>query len=223
MTDLSPLLELRLRTPRLDLRLGDAAEVRELGELAKQGIHPPAEMPFAVAWSDRIGEPGFDAEFLAYHEEGRSSWSPDSWRLDLLVWQGDHIVGSQALTAESFATERVIATGSWLGLAAQGRGLGTEMRSAALELAFRGLGAVAATSGWLEGNRASARVSEKLGYREVGLSELSPRGVRVVHHDLLLERKDWVAPVPVEISGLEAALALFGAAQPRDRSAAPSD
>ena len=87
------------------------------------------------------------------------------------------------------------------------------MRVAVLELAFRGLGAVAATSGLLEGNRSSARVSEKLGYVETGISEISPRGVPVPHHDLRLEREDWVAPFPVEISGLEPALPLFGAAR----------
>ena len=80
------------------------------------------------------------------------------------------------------------------------------------ELAFRGLGAVAATSGWLEGNHSSARVSEKLGYVETGTGEISPRGVPVPHHDLRLERERWISPLPVEISGLEPALSLFGAA-----------
>ena len=44
--------------------------------------------------------------------------------------------------------------------------------------------------------RRSARVSEKLGYRETGISEISPRGIPVPHHDLRLDRKDWVSPVP---------------------------
>jgi hypothetical protein len=33
----------------------------------------------------------------------------------------------------------------------------------------------------------------------------------VPHHDLRLERADWLSPIPVEISGLEPALPLFGA------------
>jgi len=116
------------------------------------------------------------------------------------------------ISAENFAADRTVTTGSWLGATYQGRGIGTEMRVAVLELAFRGLGAVAATSGFLEGNRPSARVSEKLGYVETGIGEISPRGVPVPHHDLRLERRDWVAPFPVEISGVEAALPLLGAA-----------
>jgi RimJ/RimL family protein N-acetyltransferase len=221
--DLAPLFNLRLRTPRLELRLGSAGEVRALGHLAELGIHPPEQMPFGVAWSDRISAPGFEQEFASYHEAGLSSWTPAAWRLGLLVWEGDSLVGTQELTGERFATARTVATGSWLGRAAQGRGLGTEMRTAVLELAFRGLGASAATSGWLEGNPASARVSEKLGYRQVGLREVSPRGVPVIHHDVRLERADWSSPVTIEITGLEPALPLFGAAQPSDRSAAPSD
>lgn len=223
VTDIAPLFGLRLRTPRLELRLGSPDDVQALGRLARQGIHPPEEMPFGVAWSDGISEPGFEGKFAAYHADALATWSPELWRLDLLAWESESLVGTQTLRGARFADEGIVDTGSWLGRAAQGRGLGTEMRAAALELAFRGLGAVAATSGWLEGNRASARVSEKLGYYETGISEIHPRGVPVPHHDLRLERADWVSPFPVEISALAPALALFGAAQRSERSAAPSD
>jgi hypothetical protein len=47
--------------------------------------------------------------------------------------------------------------------------------------------------------------------------------VAVFHHDVRLERADWRSPIPVEITGLGPALALFGADQPSERSAAPSD
>jgi RimJ/RimL family protein N-acetyltransferase len=211
MIDLAPLRGLTLRTPRLELRLGTPADVAALGKLARRGIHPPDEMPFAVAWSDRILEPSFAEEFAAYHAAGLSSWTTESWRLDLLTWEGAELVGTQGLLAEHFSAERVVSTGSWLGQAFQGRGIGTEMRTAVLELAFRGLGARAAKSGWLEGNLASARVAEKLGYTQTGVSEISPRGEVVPHHDMRLERVDWVPAVRVEIVGLEPALALFGA------------
>jgi len=187
-------------------------EIDALGRLAQQGIHPPEEMPFAVAWSDRIGEPTFPDEFRGYHAGLLTAWRPDAWRIDFLVWEHGSLVGAQGISSTDFASQRTVETGSWVGAAHQGRGIGTEMRSAALALIFRGLGAVAATSGWLEGNASSARVSEKLGYREKGTSEMSPRGVPVPHHDLRLERVDWVCAIPVEISGLGPALPLFGAA-----------
>src|SRR5207249_2284686 len=40
---------IRLRTPRLELRVPTSDEVDELFEIARAGIHPPEEMPFAVA------------------------------------------------------------------------------------------------------------------------------------------------------------------------------
>jgi hypothetical protein len=50
--EISPLFGLRLRTPRLELRLPTDDELVELRELAHAGVHPPDEMPFAVAWTD---------------------------------------------------------------------------------------------------------------------------------------------------------------------------
>ncbi len=212
MIVLGPLFDVRLRTPRLELRLGTPEEIDELGCLAQWGIHPPERMPFAVAWSDRIDEPTFPDEFRSYHSGLLSAWRPDYWRIDFLVWEEGSLVGAQGISSRDFANTRTVETGSWVGAAHQGRGIGTEMRAAALELIFRGLGAVAATSGWLDGNLSSARVSEKLGYRETGISEMSPRGIPVPHHDLRLERRDWASPFPVEIDGLEPSLPLFGAA-----------
>ena len=86
------------------------------------------------------------------------------------------------------------------------------MRAAVLELAFGSLGARTARSGWLESGAAqSARVSDKLGYREVGSHVLHPRGEPVVHHDLVLERADWRSPVAVDVEAVEPCLGLFGA------------
>ncbi len=210
MIETASLHRLRLRTPRLELRLGSEVELQELGRLAQRGIHPPEEMPFAVAWSDAIGEPNFLDSFVSYHETRLAAWTPEDWRLNLLVWADAELVGTQSLAARSFSTQRTVATGSWLGSAFQRQGYGTEMRAAVLELAFRGLDANAATSGWLEGNAASARVSERLGYRETGTGEIAPRGTPVVHHDVRLERSDWRAPFPVEIEELTLLLPLFG-------------
>ncbi len=67
MTDVSALYGLRLDTPRLELRLGGRAELEALAEVAKAGIHPPDEMPFAVPWTDGSRDPGFVADYVAHH------------------------------------------------------------------------------------------------------------------------------------------------------------
>lgn len=205
--DLSPLFDLRLRTPRLELRLPTRPELEELREVARAGVHPPEEMPFAVAWTD---ESYTEEWVVAFHEQQRGVWRPDAWDLELGVWTHGELAGIQALVAKDFASTRTVETGSWLGSRFQRRGIGTEMRAAILELAFRGLGAQVARSGAVEGNPASLRVSEKLGYRVVGSGTVSPRGVPVEHTDVELRREDWRPPVAVEIEGLGTCLPLFG-------------
>jgi RimJ/RimL family protein N-acetyltransferase len=212
VTDVSALYALRLRTPRLELRLGDRQELEALARVAAAGIHPPEEMPFAVAWTDGSGEPGFVGGFVEFHEEALAGWTPARWTLNLIAFQEGLPVGTQGISGTNFADERAVETGSWLGAPRQGLGLGTEMRAAVLELAFGSLGARTARSGWLESGAAqSARVSDKLGYREVGSHVLHPRGEPVVHHDLALERADWRSPVAVDVEAVEPCLGLFGA------------
>lgn len=212
MTDISALRGLRLRTPRLELRLGDRPELESLARVAVAGIHPPHEMPFAVPWTDASGEPGFVDDFVAFHEQALAGWTPESWTLNLLAFAAGAPIGTQAVSATRFPAERTVMTGSWLGAASQGHGLGTEMRAAVLELAFARLGACTARSGWLESGAAqSAGVSARLGYRETGTHVERPRGEPVVHHDLVLGRTDWRCPVAVELEGVEACLPLFGA------------
>lgn len=208
--DLDRLLGLELRTPRLVLRLPDDGELAALARVAAGGVHPPEEMPFLHPWTDRSGEPTFEAEVAAYHRQCRADWRLDAWVLELGVLLDGRLVGGQAVRASRFAEERVVDTGSWLGRPHQRAGIGTEMRAAVLELAFRGLGAVAATSGAIEGNVASARVSEKLGYRPDGERTVAPRGVPIVERRFRIVDTGWVSPVAVEIAGLEACLPLFG-------------
>jgi RimJ/RimL family protein N-acetyltransferase len=200
------LWEIRLRTPRLELRLPTDEELLDLYRVAEGGIHPPEEMPFGVAWTDSLN----DADFTAFHRRAWDEWEPEAWELNLITFLAGRAIGTQAVTARDFATGREVGTGSWLGAPFQGQGYGTEQRAAVLELAFRGLGAEAATSGALIHNVASQRVSAKLGYRTTGMSELSPRGEPVPHYDYRIEHHEWRSPVPVEIVGLEPALPLFG-------------
>jgi RimJ/RimL family protein N-acetyltransferase/ribosomal protein S18 acetylase RimI-like enzyme len=209
-----PLTRLRLRTPRLELRLATVAELRSLAQVARDGVHPPEEMPFKIPWTDRTNDPGFEDDFVGFHRIALDEWRPDNWALNLVAFAGGRPVGSQALLSERFSETRTVNTGSWLGRSWQGIGLGTEMRAAVLQFAFGILGARNARSGALAGNAQSLHVSRKLGYAEVGLSSVSPRGAPVAHHDLELAGVGFRSPVPVEIEGVEHLLGLFGAGSP---------
>jgi RimJ/RimL family protein N-acetyltransferase/ribosomal protein S18 acetylase RimI-like enzyme len=207
-----PVTRLRVRTPRLELRLATRAELRTLGELAQRGIHDPAVMPFGIAWTDDSDRPGFVDEGIEHHQARLREWQPDDWNLNLIAFYGGRPVGVQSVRGERFAARRTVDTGSWLGREFQGQGLGTEMRAGALSLAFDGLGATVATSGAIEGNPQSLGVSRKLGYEVVGSHPVSPRGVPVVHTDLELRRERFRSPVDVELVALGPLLPLFGAA-----------
>lgn len=190
-----PTMRLRLRTPRLELRRPTVAELRELYRVAAAGIHDPAVMPFEVPWTDDLNEPDF-LEFL-------SRDAADDLRF--VAFCEGRPVGVQGIRLELPRVD----TGSWLGAAHQGRGLGTEMRAAVLSLAFDHLGAEVARSGALAGNPQSLGVSRKLGYRVTGSRFFSPRGEPVEHTDLELRREDFVSPVPVEVDGLSHLLPLL--------------
>ena len=192
------------------MRLPTDDELVELAHLAEQGVHPREEMPFFVAWTDGIGKPGFVDDFVGFHREARATLSPEYWHLLLGVWAGPELIGIQGADARGFVTRRTAETGSWIGRRFQRQGHGTEMRAAILTFLFDGLDADVATSGALEGNVASARVSEKLGYSRAGENIAAPRGEPVSNRLFRLERADWRPPVEVEIAGLEACLPLFG-------------
>jgi RimJ/RimL family protein N-acetyltransferase len=185
-------------------------ELVELAHLAEQGVHPPEEMPFFVPWTDGIGKPGFVDDFVGFHREARATLSPEYWHLLLGVWAGPELIGIQGSDARDFVARRTAETGSWIGQWFQRQGYGTEMRAAILAFLFEGLDADVATSGALEGNVASARVSEKLGYSRAGENLAAPRGEPVSNRLFRLERADWHPPFEVEIVGLEPCLPLFG-------------
>jgi RimJ/RimL family protein N-acetyltransferase/ribosomal protein S18 acetylase RimI-like enzyme len=201
-----PLSRLRIRTPRLELRLATVAELRELYRMARAGIHDPGFMPFGDAWTDTVTE----ESFLDWHLSALRDWRPYDWRLRLVVFHDGRPIGAQDLTAKQFGATRRASTGSWLGTEWQRRGLGTEMRGAVLTLLFDRLGGREAASGAIAGNDASLGVSRKLGYERVGVSTVAPRGVVVEHQDLLVTRERFRRPTGVTIDGLEGLDSLFG-------------
>lgn len=210
MTHPWPLFDLRVLTAQLELRPPSDEDLLALLDVARAGIHDPKTMPFDAAWTDAEG-PAFEHAFLKFFWGTRASWTPEAWKLPLAVVVGGHPVGVQELRATDFAHLRTVETGSWLGMTRQGAGLGTEMRAAALHLAFEGLGATTAVSAALAGNEASRRVSEKLGYRPHGYGFVAPRGTPVRQDRFLLLREDFPADRwPARIEGLEGCRAMFG-------------
>lgn len=208
--DAWPLRHLVLRTPRLELRPDDDAGLLELAEEAHLGVHAPEEMPFVAPWTDA---PPADLVrgVLQFSWSQRALLAPDRWRVHFLVRHEGRVIGTQDLSGTDFATTREVSTGSWIGRRHHGRGIGTEMRAAVLQLAFDHLGAVRARSSASADNRASQRVSERLGYRRDGTATVVRRGAATTDVRLVVDPAGFVRPDwRVEVDGLAGCRPLLG-------------
>lgn len=205
-----PLLDLRLRTPRLELRLPTDDDLLALTKVAREGVVDEGRTVFMVPWHE-LPSPAFERQFLLHWWSVRGNWSPAAWVLGLAVVADGRPIGVQDLMARNFGVTRIVSSASWLGHSYHGHGYGTEMRTAVLALAFEGLGALIAESGYFEGNTPSARVSKKLGYVANGDETYAVSGRAVVEHKVRVTPETWrLDVVPVTIEGLEQCLRLFG-------------
>jgi RimJ/RimL family protein N-acetyltransferase len=199
-----PLFDLRIRTPRVEIRLPDDDVLADLARLAVRGVHDPALMPFLNAWTD-APSPEIERGMMQWGWRHRAAWSPTDWSFEGAVFVAGEVVGVQSLMAVDFASLRSVKTGSWLGLDHQGKGIGKEMRSAILQFSFETLGAVEAHSGGFVDNESSLRVSRSLGYEESGRRTVPRRGIPTEMIELKLVRSRWrETPHPeVEVQGFE--------------------
>jgi RimJ/RimL family protein N-acetyltransferase len=121
------------------------------------------------------------------------------------------VVGVQGMMADHFGALRSVETGSWLGQAFQGQGLGREMRQAVLHLAFEGLGAEEAHSGAFHDNAASLATSRSVGYVGNGEARALRRGTADRIRKVRMDRAAWEERRrdDIEIVGLDGCLDMF--------------
>lgn len=208
--------DLVIHTPQLTLRYPDDDRAAELMHLAATvGIHDPAYMPFAIPWT-RFDPSYLQQQGMQHYWRTRADLTPESWDLPFAVYDGDKLVGLQALGSKSFLVTRSVGTGSWLISTAQGRGVGKEMRAAVLHLAFNELGAErAVTSAWAD-NAQSLGVTRALGYAHNGHDFEDREGKPVEHLRFILERSSWEARRrgDIDVENLEPCLVALGLAKP---------
>lgn len=209
-----PLFDLRVRTPRVELRYIDDEMATELALLAMTGVHDPAFMPFAFPWTD-APSPELERNTMQFYWRCRAEQLPTKWSINLATVVEGRVVGTTGLMATEFPTMREFETGSWLGREHQGQGIGTEMRVATLQLGFEGLGGQWATTCAFVDNGPSTGVTQKLGYSPVGhrraLRRKEPATLRAFemsreHFTTKLHRDD------ITLHGVEECLPLLGLA-----------
>ena len=201
-----------VRAGDLELRWIDDGLLVQLAELAGRGIHDPEMMPFEHPWSRGTAEE-VARSVLTFQWGIRNRISPDAFVLEFAVLHDGIPAGVQGLTANEWPVLRRVTTGSWLGHAHQGRGIGTRMRMLALHFAFEGLGAGEATSGAFVDNGPSNAVSRRVGYESDGAFHVAREGVPVLHNRFVMSRERWESlradhaaalGAPIEMKGVEA-------------------
>jgi RimJ/RimL family protein N-acetyltransferase len=204
-----PLFGLVVRTPRLELRV-PSDDFASLIALIDDGIHDPAIMPFLQNFTD-TPPPRRGRDSLQFWWRQRAEWSPDKWSYSGAVFVNGRVAGVQGMDGHFFGPLRSVETGSWLGRAFQGQGLGKEMRQAILHLAFAGLGAEEAHSGAFHDNGPSLATSRSVGYLDNGETRALRRGVPDRIKRVRMDRATWAAHRrdDIEIIGLEACLDMF--------------
>ena len=207
-----PLYDLSVVTPRVELRSLDDDLGTQLALLAARGVHDPSWMPFYIPWTD-YPSPELERNAMQFYWRCRADFSPASWNLHFAVFEDGELVGTTTIIGNQFPALRSFETGSWLGLAHQGRGIGKEMRQATLHFGFAGLGGQWATTGAFTDNAASLGVTRNLGYRETGHRRAVRRDEPATILTFEMSRSDWESNLrrdDIEIRGLEACLPFFG-------------
>jgi RimJ/RimL family protein N-acetyltransferase len=193
LTRMWPPFGVRVSCGPLELRTLRDGDFPEVLAVAHAGIHDPARMPFYVPWTEPRGAE-LERAFMQYHWLQRAQLTADRWSLDLGVWHEGGFVGVQGVSTHDFPVTRTGETGSWLGAAFQGRGLGTLMRQAVCVLCFDHLGFEEVTSAAFDDNPESLAVSRKVGYRVDGAVRYARQGALARNIRLVLTPEALVRP-----------------------------
>lgn len=210
LTDSWPLFGLHLSTPRLELRAVTDEDLPAFQAAGLSGIHEPGRSPFSHPWTD-VPDAELPANMARHVWRTRAQTQPGDWTLSFGVWHEGELVGMQDLLGQDFARMRLVTTGSWLTRSAQGRGIGTEMRTAVVLYAFDHLGAQVAESDAASWNLSSLGVSRAVGYEDNGVTrrmwgDSAQEVQRVRLTSELLRRPDW----SLQVTGHDAVASFLG-------------
>lgn len=202
LADLYAPFGLRVTAQDITLRLFRDSDLPAYAELISSRLFADETAPHVFDWWAR--DPVVRLrEGIQWLWRARSGITPKEWTLTLGVFDGDRLIGSQDVSAREFAKLRVVESGSYLRLDAQGRGIGTLMRQMMLVLAFDHLGAVRAESGAILGNDMSLAVSRHCGYQLDGTAITTNGETRVVLQRAVVTPETFIRPdIGVQVSGL---------------------
>ncbi len=206
LADLYAPFGLRITAGGITLRLFRDTDLPAYAELISARLFSDETAPHVFDWWAKDPEVRLRncQQFLW---KARSAITPENWSLTMGVFEGEALIGSQDVGAKAFEKLKVVDSGSYLRLDAQGRGLGTLMRQMMLVFAFDHLGAVRAESGAIVGNERSLAVSRRCGYQLDGTAVVLNGENRVELLRVMVTPETFIRPdVDVRVDGLTPAL-----------------
>ena len=136
---------------------------------------------YAVSkWLQKVPHPFKPEDLYLFDEDGSSRWPGLA-----AIAAGPGVVGAISMRADHL--------GYWIGAAYWRRGFGSEAVSAAVRYLFDASDEDI-RSGVFEGNKASLKILQRLGFREIGrgVEPCLARGEDIPHIDLCLTRSAWL-------------------------------
>lgn len=188
-----PPLDVEVHTPRLRLLAATDDRLERLAPLVAAGKASDDPAP----WDDPSAfyEPDPEVRvqrWLQASWRARGTVRDDAWRLSFVVSVDDEPVGQQDLTGRDLEDLGIVESTSWVSADVRGRGIGTEMRSAILHLAFDGFDAMEAHSEAAMDNVGSNSISERLGYERNGVAWATHQGEPRLGQRWRLTRDAWL-------------------------------
>ena len=192
----------------VDLRVMRDEDIACVAQVRATDIYGANIPEHAFAWL--FDEKRNTPTAMAQHRwEHRAQLRANHWTLDFIVRDAEtqELVGVVDLSAENFAAAREVETASWVLHRFQGQGYGTLIRQAVAEFSFSHLDAHSLCTCWVETNRASARVSEKMGYRIYTEKKEEPAGPEKINRPVVsarLSTADYHRPdgLQLEVTGI---------------------
>lgn len=202
LAELYPPFGLRVTAGAITLRLFRDSDLPAYAELISSPLFADETAPYVFDWWTKGPEVRLrNAQQFLW--TARGDINPAEWSLSLGVFEGNRLIGSQDVRGKDFATLRMVESGSYLRLDAQGRGIGTLMRQMMLVLAFDHLGATRAESGAIAGNHRSLAVSRHCGYQLDGTSVGRNGDKRVELQRVVVTPETFIRPdADVQVHGL---------------------
>jgi RimJ/RimL family protein N-acetyltransferase len=212
VTHTYPPLNVAVRTPRLTLAGASDDLLERLVPLVRAGVADAEPWPFDDPSSLYADNPEREWRWLRGIWAGRGRVTPERWRLYFAVVVDGEPVGMQDLVGRDFTRFATVTSFSWLAPGHRGRGLGREMRSAILHLAFAGLGAREAGSDAFTDNAASNGISRALGYEPNGVDWDTRRGEPAPIQRWRLTRDAWerTRRTDIDLTGAEECRPVLG-------------